>query len=355
MNQPIDTPVNLGNEFSQINYSLLIDAVLLVAGVIFILYIIHRITHPEEETLEDFQKLGRRLLYSFLVGFIIIFFPWEDILSPFLYDAAKKHIWAGEVLIPILLALGVALVSIFYSSGPWYRFYARFQRLGIRDAKPSRMGRRTERDKFWADLLIGARKRVILSGATLGGWFSGSLWEDLERELASVLAHVAENDGFEIFVPHPNENGFKLRVDDESTAPSKTEKEQIPRDRLKRAQERIKGTLLQLAKLFDDESIKGYIEDKTLRIYIYTGTPVSVQCIDEDIFFVPYLPQIKDSECPEIEMSRGGEFAQTIMASLNGLRRDATLIKTRSEIDEIISELEDQIEKHEREAENADE
>jgi hypothetical protein len=214
-----------------------------------------------------------------------------------------------------------------------YRFVKKFKKLGIKNGIPSRKGRELALTEKWLNRLKKAKKSVILTGVTLGGWFN-TAWEDLRANLEHILSNV---ESFEIFVLNPLSEEFKMRERDEIRGGEKLKEITT---------QRAKTTLENLKQLITDPRLKSYWDENKIKIYIYNGTPVSVVWVDDSIYFATYLPCIADRESPMLVLNAAGEFSHQIITSIKRIRelvkegtQDVLLIEKVEQIDDIINQL----------------
>ncbi len=136
---------------------IIVNIIIIVIIVIGFIVLFYKITNPKAKDLEDFKNWGIGSLCLFALGFIVALMPWDLAFEPQTLSSFGKYRWAAGILLPVLLAIGVTLISISYSSGRWYQVFTRFSDLGIEDANPSREGRRTESDQYWLNLVESAK------------------------------------------------------------------------------------------------------------------------------------------------------------------------------------------------------
>ncbi|MCJ7632912.1 hypothetical protein MUP77_11045, partial [Candidatus Bathyarchaeota archaeon] len=177
----------------------------------------------------------------------------------------------------ILVGVGVTLLSIYYTSGEWYSVFKKFNDLGIRDGVPTRMGRDLDQNRKWMQELGKAKREVLLSGATLGGWFE-TAWRDFRDDLPEILKNITR---FDIFLLDPRSEESKMRAKDEMYGGEKEEDS---------ATARATSALTKLKYLMSSDELKEYWKKERIRLYLYRGTPLSVMRIDENMYFVSYLP-----------------------------------------------------------------
>jgi hypothetical protein len=166
----------------------LLATVIILAGGASIF--VRRIVYGDVKSLRDFRRLA---LWTALVATILVvfsafpfdfFFPCPDGNKE--CNAKWRDVAiAANAIGPLVLSVSVTLASIFYSAGEWYETAQRFRMLGILDAQPDRRGRQSARAHHWQDVLRGTKRRIVISGTTLGGWFVTG-WEETRDSLLAV-------------------------------------------------------------------------------------------------------------------------------------------------------------------------
>jgi hypothetical protein len=228
-----------------------------------------------------------------------------------LKDAAS----VANAIGPLLLSVSLALASVFYSAGEWYEKFQRFRVLGINDARADRRGRQSDRARFWQDVLRKTRKRIVISGTTLGGWFFSG-WEETRESLLIVLPRAK----VQVLLAHPTGHGFLIRADD----PGEEGESEIT----ERARPRAQQVYDRIGRILADEQFRTYITRKQLAFYTYRLTPLSIVWADDEMYFTPYLPSVSDRACPEFTINRKSEIGDGIAQSIESLLREAEEIST---------------------------
>jgi hypothetical protein len=214
-------------------------------------------------------------------GLISLVVPWGDLIQ---VQWMKQYLASGEKFFPIVFAIGVTYISIFYTSGTWYQSFQRFRVLGIEDAEGDRRGREVSQTEHWLSELDNAKSAVTLSGVTLAGWFVTG-WDSLPAKLEVTLRRV---QSFDVFLMDPMDVGFKVRAEDKGETSE-------GRDPTKK---RMKDVLDHIKFLYTDPTIGKFLSEKKLKISLYKGTPLSSVWIDDKIYYTPYLPYVPDRQCP---------------------------------------------------------
>ena len=80
-------------------------------------------------------------------------------------------IWLQTTAVPSIVAVGFVFLTAYITSLVWYEYYRVVSGAGLSSVSASRRGRDPSRNPHWFDLLDQAESRVMLVGATLGGWF----------------------------------------------------------------------------------------------------------------------------------------------------------------------------------------
>lgn len=294
--------------------------VLTTAGVI----VAFQVSKLEQSDIKTAKLWGMRLLWTSLASLIIVFMPWDAIVPERLMPVVDRYVAILTVVLSVTLAVSFALLSVYHSSGAWYSVYSRFRGLGIEDADPNRRGRTIEMTDKWMKEISKAKKRIVLSGVTLGGWFIVS-WDDFKHALETILPRL---ESFEVFLLDPAGHGFEMRDRDESAAGE--------RDPVR---SRMKSVLEKIVQLLEDPAIAPHIQRGCLKFRLYTGTPLSLVLIDERIYYTTYLPNVKDSECPQILINTRGTFADQILRALEGVHGNSKKLDSVESVREIITSL----------------
>jgi hypothetical protein len=309
----------------------LLATVIILAGGASIF--VRRIVYGDVKSLRDFRRLA---LWTALVATILVvfsafpfdfFFPCPDGNKE--CNAKWRDVAiAANAIGPLVLSVSVTLASIFYSAGEWYETAQRFRMLGILDAQPDRRGRQSARAHHWQDVLRGTKRRIVISGTTLGGWFVTG-WEETRDSLLAVLPRAE----VQVFLADPKGPGFSVRADDPGEAKEAQKTEQA-RPRAKQVYERI-------SKILAEEVFSQYLTSNRLSFYVYSVTPLSVVWADDEIYFAAYLPFVSDSACPEFKIDRKGAMGGTIVASIEQLVKQATKIATAEQAHQLAAACEE--------------
>lgn len=257
----------------------------------------------------------------FLIVVFVLFF-WNRIE---IYQSALPSSLLS--IASVLVAVGITLLSISYSTGEWYESFKRFKDLGIVDAAPSRKGRQVDMIQEWINRIREAKRTITLVGVTHGGWFTTS-YGDLKDLLPRLLPGI---DKMEIYFLNPLTEGFRVRDEDEEFGGEDEH----------RAMRRIEEVLENLKALMNDRDIKTYFENRKIDIYLYDGTPFSIVWIDNSIYMVTYLPFVSDSECPLLTLDSAGMFSEQVKMAVKRLRltSENKRIKNTTDIDKILEDI----------------
>jgi hypothetical protein len=292
------------------------------------------------KTIEQFRKwtAGTAVFAGFLV--LLAALPIDELLpcpvsqTTVCNSYLKGASAVANTLGPLLLSVSLALASVFYSAGEWYDKFQRFRVLGISDAKADRRGRRSDRSREWQDRLRETKKRIVISGTTLGGWFVADNWEETRESLLIALAsaHV------QVLLAQPDGPGFSIRADD----PGEEAEAKI----IDRARQRAQLVYSRIAQILGDADFRTHLERKRLIFYTYGLTPLSLVWADDSMYFTPYLPSVSDSACPEFTIARKSEIAEGIAHAVENLLKTATEIATPAEAEALASLCVNEIEKN---------
>jgi hypothetical protein len=311
-------------------WGIVTTAIVVLGGAILF---VRRIVYGDVKSLRDFRRLalGTAAFAAILVLFSAIpidqIFPCQDANIQCNLPWRDAAIVANAIG-PLFLSVSVTLASIFYSAGEWYETAQRFRMLGVRDARPDRKGRQSERATHWQDVLRGTKRRFVISGITLGGWFVNG-WEETRESLLAVLPKAK----VQVLLAAPKSSGFIVRADDPSEA-TEAQKTERARPRAKRVYERIE-------KILGDAAFKEHLNSNQLSFYVYEVTPLSVVWADDDIYFTSYLPFTSDSACPEFTIDRKGTMGGTIAASIDDLVNHAKKITTAEDASRLAAACEE--------------
>ncbi len=94
--------------------------------------------------------------------------------------------WLQTTAIPSIVAIGFGFLTAYVTSLVWYEFYRKLSGAGLEEVDASRQGRNPSRNQFWFNQLDAANSRIVLIGATLGGWFGP--WERFRSSLNPLSA-----------------------------------------------------------------------------------------------------------------------------------------------------------------------
>lgn len=256
--------------------------------------------------------------------------PQPTICNSSLKDASA----VANAIGPLLLSVSLALASVFYSAGEWYDKFQRFRVLGISDAKADRRGRQSDRSREWQDRLRGTKKRIVISGTTLGGWFVAGSWEETRESLLIALASAR----VQVLLAQPDGPGFAVRADDPG--------EEAEAEITDRARQRAQQVYSRIARILADADFRTHLERKRLIFYTYRLTPLSIVWADDAMYFTPYLPSVSDSACPEFTITRKSEIGEGIAYAVENLLKIATEVATPAEAEALASLCVNEIEKN---------
>jgi hypothetical protein len=265
-----------------------------------------------------FRNLGWGIILLTLIAWVVLCLYWTQIEA---YNRALPPNLVG--IASVLIAVGLTFITIYYSAGEWYEVYSRFQKLGIRDADPSRRGRSTDQNARWMKELREARRSVTLAGVTLGGWFI-TAWDDLRVELPHLLKRV---DSFNIILQYPGSSGAHLRDTDEGFGESQDTD----------ASKRIETVLDHIGYLLQDGSLQQFWQQGRLTVYLHKRTPMAVVWIDDVMYAITYLPCVADKECPQIRLAASGTYSEQIKEAINRIRNssDTTVVRTIDDLNKV--------------------
>jgi hypothetical protein len=279
-----------------------------------------------------------------------------------LSTASPAVLWLESTAIPSAVAIAFGVLVAYVTSVVWYEFYKKISEAGVVNIIASRDGRDPQRDDFWFGHLKNAKARVILCGATLGGWFDNK-WEKLRPALVEVVGRESVQQ-VKIILPEPGGDAFWVRRKDE-TGPKKSP----PRDPVVRLATAIETLYLMLppesatAEGGGFEQVKSFLEQKSLvykseqlrvfhdnfvtifarprsanylrspensnscrtlaaalqgseseplpkkfSVVFCRGSILSATVFDDTVFLVPYLPNTEDKDCPQFEISCPSDF-----------------------------------------------
>jgi hypothetical protein len=231
---------------------------------------------------------------------------------------------------PLALTVSATLAAIFYAIGEWFETFQRFRLLGIVGARPDRKGRGTERSRFWQDILMNTRERIVISGTTLGGWFVTDWAGETRENLLNVLTRAQ----VQVLLANPTGPAFKIRADDPAEVAEAVHAQQ--------ARPRAAQVYTQIAEMLRDQDFIPHVESGRLSFYVYQQTPLSAVWADDDIYFTPYLPCKSDKACPEFTIKRTGQMGTTITNAIDRLiEQYANRIRTAGEADEFARQCTD--------------
>jgi hypothetical protein len=272
--------------------------------------------------LKHFKPLGWSMVGIFILIVVFVFFFWNSIES---YQSALPSSLLS--IASVLVAVGLTLLSISYSTGDWYESFKKFKDLGIVDAEPTRKGRQVDMTQEWLNRIRDAKRTITLVGVTHGGWFTTS-YDDLKDLLPRLLPGINK---MEIYFLNPLSDGFRVRDEDEEFGGEDEH----------RAIRRIEVVLENLKALMNDRDIKPYFENKKVAIYLYDGTPFSILWIDSAIYMVTYLPFVSDRECPLLKLDSAGMFSEQVKLAVERLRvtSENKRIENTTDIDKILEDI----------------
>lgn len=283
------------------------------------------------KTIEQFRKWTAAT--AVFAGCLVLFaaLPIDELLpcpapqTTVCNSSLKGASAVANALGPLLLSVSLALASVFYSAGEWYDKFQRFRALGISDAKADRRGRQSDRSREWQDRLRGTKRRIVISGTTLGGWFVADNWEETKESLLIALVRAR----VQVLLAQPDGPGFGIRADD----PGEEAEAEIREGARQRAQQ----VYSRIARIFADPDFKTHLEMKRLVFYTYELTPLSIVWSDEEMRFTPYLPSVSDRACPEFTITRKSEIGDGIAYAVENLLNIAKPIATAAEAEALAS------------------
>jgi hypothetical protein len=211
--------------------------------------------------------------------------------------ALWQAVTAKDVVLLVLssvLALGLALLSIHYSGVTLAEFH-NFRRLGIVSADADFGLRDYQRDHFFASLVRGARREIILCGSTLSGWFQRS-----DDHINDFIDRLNNDVKITLLFLDPKSTNFRDRLSSEGEEPAK------------RLDHRLASSLSRLNTNW--EKLESFVRDSRLKIYIYQNEPLSIVIFDDEVYWFTYLPTVRNQESPNLVLRRGGVFADKVCA-----------------------------------------
>jgi len=286
-------------------WGLAVTAVLVFLGALFFGI---GIIGSQVKSLHSFRRwtIGTAVFAAVLVLLAAVpvdkVFPCPGATLPTCNAKLKDASAVANAIGPLLLSVSLALASVFYSAGEWYEKFQRFRVLGIDDARADRRGRQSERGLHWQNVLRGTKRRIVISGTTLGGWFYTG-WEETRESLLMVLPRVR----VEVLLEHPNGAGFAIRADDPG--------EMAEARATELARPRARQVYAHIARIFEEDQFKIHLTWKQLTFYTYELTPLSVVWADDQSYFTPYLPSVSDSACPEFTVNRNSEIGSGLFGA----------------------------------------
>lgn len=196
------------------------------------------------------------------------------------------------------LAVALALLSIHWSAKTLETFY-NFKNVGIVGAAPKSFRRSTDKDQYYFKQIKPCKRRIILSGSSLSGWFRS---DDFIKEFKDKLSNDVRVD---LLFLDPECSNFADRMAEEHETAGYTLV-----DRSLRSLNCIKR---------HEEHLRPFIERNLLNVYWYDAEPVSVLVFDNNVLFDIYLPGFKNKDVPRLELERGGLFADVVHEAVTGV------------------------------------
>ncbi len=289
--------------------------------------------------------------------------------------------WLQTTAIPSIVAIGFGFLTAYVTSLVWYEFYRKLSGAGLEEVDASRQGRNPSRNQFWFNQLDAAETRIVLIGATLGGWFGP--WERFRSSLKSALGRETV-DSILLMLPDPGGPFFWQRREDEVRLQPLLREDPLARlasaieslylwlppgdpensalrcgaiiredvnfgqfsefcaafERVVAGHLRSYETVPENTSLSHDlaENMKTRDSSRAghsaarFRVRFASGMMMGVNVFDSTIYYVPYLPGVKDKDCPQFKLKSHTPLGSSLERSFAAMERTAFDVVDRGDM-----------------------
>jgi len=289
--------------------------------------------------------------------------------------------WLQTTAIPSIVAIGFGFLTAYVTSLVWYEFYRKLSGAGLEEVDASRQGRNPSRNHFWFNQLDAANSRVVLIGATLGGWFGP--WERFRSSLKAALGRETI-DSILLMLPDPGGPFFWQRREDEVSRQPLLREDPVARlasaieslylwlpsgdpeasanrlaailkgdgdfGRFSEFRDAFAGVVAGHLRSYESvQENKSFSHDlaenlKTrgsssagplaarFRVRFASGMMMGVNVFDTTIYYVPYLPGVKDKDCPQFKLKSHTPLGSSLDRSFAAMERTAFHVVDREDV-----------------------